>query len=264
MVGSAFTEVVAFVGRLWRLEPLDFGPVMRLIPVALEDWDSCDRVSETPAIATDDGVSAIGAVDVDSVVMVAFVSTRLSEEVDGLDEWLGAIEDRLDGASDGCAEASFDSLDSLGTAFVGLLPPTASRNLLYNPLRPFCTRSPAPARLSEAGVPSGGGAKSLNVVRVSHRLAEVCILSRAYASCSLSMVDDMEVVEPRRGLKLIGDPSGPGEGDPAGGLDALPLAMIRVCMGADGLAQSIQARRRKPGGYPIGLTMRASLTSGFT
>lgn len=76
--------------------------------------------------------------------------------------------------------------------------PTAPRNRLYKPLSPFCMISPASPLLSvlEGG---GGEANSLNVVRVSECDAELCILSRAWESCSLSMAvfPDMEARESR-------------------------------------------------------------------
>lgn len=52
---------------------------------------------------------------------------------------------------------------------------------------------------SDGGGALGGGAKSLKVVRVSDWLAEVCILSRAFAICSFSMVElaDIELTESR-------------------------------------------------------------------
>lgn len=65
--------------------------------------------------------------------------------------------------------------------------PTAPRKREYNPLRPFCIRSPAKPLLSEFDDEGGGDANSLKVVRVSERLAELCILSKAWASCSLSI-----------------------------------------------------------------------------
>lgn len=45
--------------------------------------------------------------------------------------------------------------------------PTAPRNRLYSPLRPFCIISPANPLLSEFEEEGGGDANSLNVVRVS-------------------------------------------------------------------------------------------------
>lgn len=59
--------------------------------------------------------------------------------------------------------------------FVELPPPTASRKRLYSPLSPCCTKSPAEPAFSVLDVDIGGGAKSLNVVRESLPLAEVCI-----------------------------------------------------------------------------------------
>jgi hypothetical protein len=45
--------------------------------------------------------------------------------------------------------------------------PTAPRNRLYNPLKPFCISSPASPLVSVFEEEGGGDANSLNVVRVS-------------------------------------------------------------------------------------------------
>lgn len=158
MVGSATTELVAFVGRLCLLEELDFGPVIKLILVDLTDCCPSERASADTDKAAVEDASVIGRPPVECVVMVALVSTRVSDDTDGLDAWLGVTEDRLDVASRACIELSLISFASLTAALVGLTPPTASRNRLYKPLRPFCTNSPAPCLLSDAGIPSGGGA----------------------------------------------------------------------------------------------------------
>lgn len=73
-------------------------------------------------------------------------------------------------------------------------------NRLYNPLIPFCINSSARPFASTLVEADGGDANSLNVVSVSDCEAEVCILSRACESCSLSTWDDakMEARDPRR------------------------------------------------------------------
>jgi hypothetical protein len=96
--------------------------------------------------------------------------------------------------------------DAVGESFPLLRPPLS---LLYNPLRPPWTISPAPARLllSLPYEDDGGGPKSSKVVRVSTLDAEVCIWSRAWARTSLSGWDreDVEMMEPLRdAIPLIG------------------------------------------------------------
>lgn len=95
-----------------------------------------------------------------------------------------------------------DSMLSLSPLFdAGLLlslppTPTAPLNRLYRPLRPFCIMSPAipwPSLVEEVG----GGANSLKVVKVSDSLAVLCILSRAFESCSLSIEPVREASDPR-------------------------------------------------------------------
>lgn len=85
----------------------------------------------------------------------------------------------------------------------------------------------------------------MKVVRESQRLADVCIWSRAWASCSLSMVElpEMEAKEPRRFRKLVGEPSG-WEGGSSGGFEVVLLAIF----GAAVLGQrmpSVLSRRRE-------------------
>lgn len=77
---------------------------------------------------------------------------------------------------------------------------------------------------SEFGRAEGGGAKSLKVVRESLLLADVCILSKFWAICSLpaSELADIEATEARRSRGLAGDRSDLGVLSP-GGRD-----MIRV------------------------------------
>jgi hypothetical protein len=162
IVGSAITELVALVGKLCLLDELDLGPVMRLMLLDLVDC-TWGRVSTFPDVAVGEDTSVKAMVEIEFAVMVAFVSIRVSDETDGREAWLGAIDDLLEAASEGCPVPSFPS------------PPTASRNRLYRPLRPFCTNSPAPVLPSKGSAPSGGGAKSLKVVKDSQRLAEVWI-----------------------------------------------------------------------------------------
>lgn len=172
IVGSATTELVALVGKLCLLVELDRGPVMRLMLFDLVDC-ICGRVSTFPDAVVGEDTSVKAMVDIEFVVMVAFVSTRERDDTEGRELWPGAIDDLLEATSDVCPEPSLISFASFGMVLVGLPPPTASRNRLYKPLRPFCTNSPAPGLFSKAGIPSGGGAKSLKVVKDSHRLADV-------------------------------------------------------------------------------------------
>ena len=73
--------------------------------------------------------------------------------------------------------------------------------------------SPAVPLLSAGGAPPGGGPKSLKVVKIPDWLADVWILSRAWASCSLSTCEpaDVDVVESRRDRRFIGEDSDVGE-----------------------------------------------------
>lgn len=92
--------------------------------------------------------------------------------------------------------------------------PTASRKRLYNPLRPFCIISPANPLFSALEEEDGGEANSLKVVRVSERQAVLCILSKAWASCSLSTEagPETEAREPRREPRPSGSKLGGAEG----------------------------------------------------
>ena len=80
IMGSAVTALVAFVGRLWRLEPNDFWPDMRLMLVALDDCGACAEVK------TADDTSVVGLGCDEREVMVATVSPRCSEDMDGREE----------------------------------------------------------------------------------------------------------------------------------------------------------------------------------
>lgn len=76
----------------------------------------------------------------------------------------------------------------------------------------------------------GGGPKSLKVVRMPDWLAEVWILSRAWANCSLSIGEEVDwlVTEPRREMRSNGDDRAPGDG---GGLFEEAMLMWCVCSG---------------------------------
>lgn len=157
---------------------------------------------------------------------VLTVSTRLSELIEALEAW--PLNDVL------FEEAScFSAVVSSGIVLDELPAPTASLSRLYRPLRPWCTRSPAAPLLSEAGAAPGGGAKSLKVVRESHWLAEVCILSRVWASCSLSAMEltEMEFMESRRVLR--GELTDPEAGESDVSLEALLAMMVYYRRTAD-------------------------------
>lgn len=78
--------------------------------------------------------------------------------------------------------------------------PTDALNLLYSPLMPPCTSSPAKLRLSDAAEARGGGAYSAKVVRLPVCEAFVWMWSSVDARASLlcSRRDEFEVTEPRR------------------------------------------------------------------
>jgi hypothetical protein len=91
-------------------------------------------------------------------------------------------------------------------------PVTAPRKRLYKPLRPFCIISPARPLFSGLEEEGGGDANSLNVVRDSDWLAVMCILSKAWESCSLSMAVllENEAMDPRRDRSPRGKKVWPG------------------------------------------------------
>lgn len=70
--------------------------------------------------------------------------------------------------------------------------------------------SPANPLLSDIEEEGGGEANSLNVVRVSGWHAVLCILSKAWASCSLSngVEPDKDAKEPRREPRPRGSKGG--------------------------------------------------------
>lgn len=143
----------------------------------------------------------------------------------------------------GGREAVDGLLSSLSWVFTGApVAPTASRNLVYRPLRPCETTSPAPFPLfSEDGEDRGGGAKSLNVVSASDWLAVLCILSRVLASCSRSTTEavDTEFIESRRCLRLTGEGIDAETGDPGTGFMGVPSGIVepttRASLSAPGL-----------------------------
>lgn len=197
--------------RFWRLDASDFEELIALMDVALDD---CGGMS--------DRLSVILVSMPDEVTVVAAASDVMAELIV---EYVAAASPLGREVADAIGEPVSSTSCPLAAAPTA---PTASRIRLYNPLNPFCTKSPASPLLSESGRPPGGGAKSLKVVKVSHWLAEVWILSRAWASCSLSTCEDVdwEAIESRRprtlgAVEMLAGLIGTGLED-----ELLPLAAI--------------------------------------
>jgi len=102
-------------------------------------------------------------------------------------------------AMEALSDASWSFLVEAVVAF-SFPAPTAPLNRLYSPLKPFCMISPAIPLLSVCEEEGGGEANSLNVVRVSVWHASLCILSKAWDNCSLSIGvgPESEANDPRR------------------------------------------------------------------
>jgi hypothetical protein len=197
-VGTITDEAVAFVigvmGGLLEVAALDVAGVDTKDD--LEDFIVCDWLSEEWP-AKDEAVG----------------DWRRDDEVDNwtgdavmpLSSLVGAIEALEVGVvtfwlfKEEVSKLSLSPLFDVG-GVLSFPAPTAPRKRLYNPLRPFCTISPANLLLSALEEEGGGGANSLKVVRVSELDAALWILSRAWASCSLSTGADPErdAKEPRR------------------------------------------------------------------
>ena len=113
---------------------------------------------------------------------------------------------------------------------------------------------------------AGGGAKSLNVVKESHWLAEVCIWSRAEASCSLSMVAlvVIEASEPRRPLRLMGEEIFKERGEPVGfwGLLWLDIVHCRACI--VGVTRKHASNKQRDKEVAFGIQVRESGTRRFS
>lgn len=161
--------VLDILGRFCMLDEVDFGAAAVATDEALEDRRSCAVPStEVPTWGEVGGFWAPSGKADSKVEAVAVLLVRGSE-VAGLlmakdPEVLPLVF--LEAASTLLTSSKESSGD---------FTPTASFNLLYSPLKPCCTRSPAPPFLSEVGEELGGAAKSLKVVKTSDWLAEVWI-----------------------------------------------------------------------------------------
>jgi hypothetical protein len=212
------------LGKPGRLDDLEAAIVE--IVVALVDWAS----EWVPGVGPSEARVEL------KVDPVAPVSARGREDVEVLEAVFAVFA--MFAMFEPCLGAE-SRKSSPSASCLEVPPPTASLNRLYNPLKPCCTNSPAMLLLSVGGSDPGGDPKSLNVVRVSVRLADVCILSSFWASCSLSTwVDDAEglweFMESRRGRRPrldIAEAAMEADidtGDGGTGFDALVLFMAMV------------------------------------
>jgi hypothetical protein len=193
-----------------RMEEADFdvaGVVAGVDPKeVLEDFIACDWLSEE-CPAKDEAVGDWRRDD-DAESWAGDAVTPLSSLVGAIDPLeVGVVELWL--FMDTFSMLSWSPLLDAGPG-LSFPTPTAPRNRLYSPLRPFCMISPAKPLLSRFADEGGGEANSLKVVSVSEWLAVLCILSKAWANCSLSTGADpvIEARDPRRDRRPRGTTDG--------------------------------------------------------